>query len=169
MSCLGVHFALIAEDVATLRGFDSEEDRLDHLHEVIEEEYMDPDVPEPMYAESDKAWDAMHRVLTNGLLTWDGGVYPLNHAILAGELLYSGSDYIMSLKSPEQVKDIAAALDSIDQESFREKYFQLDAQDYGSPLTEEDLEYTWEWFQNVRDLYRTASGVGRHVLFTADQ
>lgn len=97
MGCLGVHFALTAEDVATLRGFDSEEDRLNHLQEVIEEEYMDREVQEPMYAESDKVWDAMHRVLSNGLLSWEGGLYPLNHAILAGELLYTGSDYIMSL------------------------------------------------------------------------
>lgn len=67
------------------------------------------------------------------------------------------------------MKDVAAALDSINQQGFRERYFLLDAEDYESPLTEEDLAYTWEWFQSVRDLYRTASGVGRHVLFTADQ
>jgi hypothetical protein len=40
MSCLGVHFALTETDVATLRSFTSQEDRLNHLNEVIEEEYF---------------------------------------------------------------------------------------------------------------------------------
>lgn len=169
MSCLGVHFALSIEDVALLKGLESEEARLEHLQEVIEEEYMSDDGPDAMYAESDKAWDAMHRILADGQLTWDGGSYPLNHAVLAGELLYTGSDYIMSLKSPEQVKDIATALAGIDLGMFSDRYRKIDSEDYGFPLTDEDLEYTWEWFQSVRDLYARAAVADRPVLFTADQ
>jgi len=169
MSCLGVHFALSNEDVAILKGLDSEDERLQHLQEVIEEEYMSADDPEAMYAENDKSWDAMHRVLADGRLTWDGGTYPLNHTVLAGELLYTGSDYIMSLKSAEQVKDISAALAGIDLDAFSERYRKIDSEDYGFPLTDEDLEYTWEWFQSVRDLYARASLADRAVLFTADQ
>lgn len=169
MSCLGVHFALSNEDVALLKGLESEEARLEHLQEVLEEEYMSDDGPDAMYAENDKAWDAMHRVLADGRLTWDGGSYPLNHTVLAGELLYTGSDYIMSLKSPEQVKDIAAALKTVDLETFSVRYREIDAEDYGFPLTDEDLEYTWEWFQGVRDLYGRAAAANRAVLFTADQ
>ena len=111
----------------------------------------------------------MHRVLADGHLSWDGGKYPLNHAVLAGELLYTQTDYIISLKSPEQVRDIAVALPAITEEAFRERYFTIDAESYGSPLTEQDLAYTWEWFQGVRRLYRRAASEGRHVLFTADQ
>lgn len=169
MSCLGVHFALSNEDVALLRGLKSGEARLEHLQEVIEEEYMSDNGPDAMYAENDKAWDAMHRALADGRLTWDGGAYPLNHAVLAGELLYTGSDYIMSLKSPEQVKDIAVALAEIDLDTFTERYRKIDSEDYGFPLTDEDLEYTWEWFQSVRDLYARAAANDRSVLFTADQ
>ena len=169
MSCLGIHFALSNEDVATLKGFDSEGERLEHLQEVIEEEYMAVDGPHAMYAESDKAWDAIHRVLADGHLSWDGGTYPLNHTVLAGELLYTGPDYIMSLKSAEQVKDIATALAGIDLDAFSERYRKIDSEDYGFPLTDEDLEYTWEWFQSVRDLYARAANNDRPVLFTADQ
>jgi hypothetical protein len=169
MSCLGVHFALTAEEVDSLRAFDSEVERLGHLQEVIEEEYMDRELAEPLYAESDKAWDAIHRSLTDGSLTWDGGTYPLNHAVLAGELLYTGSNYIMSLKTPQQVKDIARSLESISPDDFRTKYFAIDSSEYGFSLTDEDLEYSWEWFQNVRDLYSRAAKLDRYVLFTADQ
>ena len=169
MSCLGVHFALSNEDVAILKSFESEDERLEHLQEVIEEEYMSGDDSDAMYAESDKAWDAMHRVLADGHLSWDGGTYPLNHTVLAGELLYMGPDYIMSLKSAEQVKDITTALAGIDLDAFSERYRKIDSEDYGFPLTDEDLEYTWEWFQSVRDLYARAAYNDRAVLFTADQ
>lgn len=167
MGCLGVHFALSEQEVATLRSFDDEQDRLCHLQEVIEQEYFAN--REELLAQNDKAWDAMHRVLADGELTWDGGEYPLNHVVLAGELLYTESDYIMSLKSPRQVQDIAAALPSLTEEGFRVCYFAIDPDSYGMDLSEEDFEYTWGWFQSVRDLYFRAAREGLYVLFTASQ
>ena len=114
MACLGVHFALTADDVQQLRSISDESDRLDHLQSVIEDNYLSDD---PQFAaESDKAWDAMHRTLANGNLSWDGGSYPLNHTVLAGELLYRQPDYIMSLKTPQQVRDVAADLPAISRE-----------------------------------------------------
>jgi hypothetical protein len=167
MSCLGVHFALAEDDVATLRSIGDEQERLAHLQEEIEERYMAE--PGTYAAESDKAWDAMHRVLADGHLSRDGGTYPLNHTVLAGELLYTGDDYIMSLKSPIQVKDIAVALEPITEEHFRERYNEIPTQEYGGELDDEDFFYTWEWFNDVRELYRRAASEGRYVLFTADQ
>jgi hypothetical protein len=75
----------------------------------------------------------------------------------------------MSLKTPKQVRDIAAALPSITEEDFRRRYFAIDAKSYGVPLSDEDFRYTWDWFQGVRDLYSRAAQEGRCVLFTADQ
>lgn len=167
MSCLGVHFALTEKEVDHLRSLDDEQARLNQVKEVIEETYFGkyPDLT----AESDKAWDAMHRTLADGRLTWDGGEYPLNHVVLAGELLYTDSDYIMSLKTPQQVRDIAAALPAITETEFRQRYFSIDAKSYGAPLSEDDFNYTWDWFQSVRDVYTRAAKEGRFVLFTADQ
>jgi hypothetical protein len=167
MGCLGVHFALTEDEVAHLRSLTDEQARLEHLQEVIETSYFEqhPDFK----AESDKSWDAMHRVLADGLLSWDGGEYPLNHTVLAGELLYAGTDYIVSLKTPKQVRDIAAALPAITEAEFQRRYSAIDAESYGFPLTDEDFRYTWDWFQGVRDLYTRAAKEGRFVLFTADQ
>lgn len=167
MSCLGVHFALTEKEAEHLRSVDDEQARLEHLQEVIEETYFGEH--SDLKAESDKSWDAMHRTLANGRLSWNGGEYPLNHAVLAGELLYTDSDYIMSLKTPQQVRDIAAALPAITEAEFRRRYFAIDADSYGCPLTEEDFGYTWEYFQSVRELYQRAATEGRFVLFTADQ
>jgi hypothetical protein len=167
MSCLGVHFAVTNEEVTHLRSLRDEQARLEHLQEVIETRYFEKQPN--LKAESDKAWDAMHRTLTDGQLSWDGGEYPLNHVVLARELLYTGSDYIISLKTPEQVRDIATALSGITATEFRRRYFAIDPGSYSDPLTEEDFGYTWEWFQGVRELYQRAASEGRAVLFTADQ
>jgi hypothetical protein len=167
MGCLGVHFALTEKETAHLRSLKKEQARLGYVTDVIEEAYFNDHAD--LKAESDKAWDAMHRVLADGKLTWDGGEYPLNHAVLAGELLYTDSDYIMSLKTPQQVREIAAALAEITEKEFRRRYFAIDTQSYCEPLSEEDLGYTWHSFQAVRDLYARAAIKGRFVLFTADQ
>ncbi len=85
MGCLGVHFALTEREAAHLRSLPDDQSRLDHLQEVIEETYFGehPDLK----AECDKSWDAMHRALADGQLTWDGGEYPLSHVVLAGTTL----------------------------------------------------------------------------------
>jgi hypothetical protein len=167
MSFLGVHFALTEKEAEHFRSLDDEQGRLSHLQEVIEEQYLSH--AKQFSAESDKSWDAMHRALADGQLSWDGGDYPLNHVVLAGELLYTDSDYIMSLKTPQQVRDIAAALPAVTEAEFRRRYFAIDAKIYSTPLSEEDFGYTWEWFQGVRELYIRAAKEGRFVLFTADQ
>jgi len=167
MSCLGVHFALSETEVNRILSMDDEQDRLEYITEEIEEQYLEGE--KQFAAESDKAWDAMHRTLADGELTWDGDTYPLNHTVLAGKLIYTDDDYIMSLKLPDQVKDINKALKPITKDEFRQKYFNIDPESYGMELTDEDFEYTWDWFQNVRQLYGVAAQNDRHVLFTADQ
>jgi hypothetical protein len=167
MGCLGVDFALTEQEVAHLRSLPDDPSRLHHLLEAIEVTYF-REYPD-WKAESDKSWDAMHRALADGKLTWDGGEYPLNHVVLAGELLYHQSDHIMSLKTPKQVRDIAEALPAITEVEFRRRYFAIDAVSYGFPMSEDDFSYTWEGFQGVRELYQRAAKEGRLVLFTASQ
>lgn len=167
MSCLGVHFALTQPEVELLRSFEDEKDRLDHLKEVIEEQYFkqEPD----FLAETDKSWDALHRCLSDGELMRDGGDYPLNHVVMGGEPLYFADDYIISLKSREQVQEISKALEQITEEELRRRYFKINSKTYPTPLSEEDFGYTWGWFEGVRELYKRAATANRYVLFTADQ
>lgn len=167
MAYLGVHFALSSDDVALLLSKQSDDERLALVQENIEVRYFEES--RTYLAQSDKAWDAMHRALSEGPLSYDGGKYPLNHVVLGGQPLYDEDDYIISLKTPEQVKDVALALASLEKDQFRERYNAIDPEEYGFDLTDEDFQYTWEWFQEVRTLYQTAASEGRHVLFTADQ
>ena len=80
MGCLGVHFALTDAEVEQLRSLPSEQDRLDYVVEDLEETYFSG--LKQYIAESDKAWDAIHRAFADGEMTWDGGEYPLNHVVL---------------------------------------------------------------------------------------
>jgi hypothetical protein len=167
MSCLGVHFALTEDEAKSLCAIEDEQERLSYIVEDLEDRYLAE--PATYAAQSDKAWDAMHRTLADGYLNWDGGQYPLNHVVLAGELLYTADDYIMSLKNPAQVRDIAAALEGMTENDFRERYNRIPASNYDAELGDADFAYTWSWFQHVRELYRRAAAEGRPVLFTADQ
>jgi hypothetical protein len=165
MSYLGVLFSLDKKTVDQLKSFSDDEDRLDYLQGDIEEIYFE-DHPE-WVCELDKAWDAIHRTLTDGNLEWKNGEYPLNHFILGGEILYSQDDYIISLKSPQQVSDIYNALAKVTAEQFKEKYLRIDKKAYET--SDEDLEYTWEWFDQSREFWKRAAADQRYVLFTADQ
>ena len=167
MSCLGVLFSLDAIEVEKLKSFDTDEARLDYLQEEIETLYF-KEFPERI-AELDKSWDALHRCLTDGKLLYTNGVYPLSHVILGGEILYYSGDYIMTLKTPLQVKDIAMAIERLTEADFQAGYNLIDTDDYGFALTEDDFGYTWAWFEGSKDFWQLAKSEGRFVLFTVDQ
>ncbi len=166
MACLGVLFSLNEATVAKLKAFTSDGERLDFLQEDIEENMMTNE-PE-RYTELDKSWDALHRSLTDGKLEWANGSFPLNHIILGGEQLYHQDDYIMSLKTPEQVEKIAAAIVTISEQDLRNGYNKIDSEEYGD-LSDEDFEYTWTWLLESLAFWKTAAAEKRFVLFTVDQ
>ena len=167
MGCLGVLFSLDEITVIKLKSFRSDEERLDYLQEDIEENMMSNE-PE-RYAEFDKSWDALHRSLTDGKLEWSNGSFPLNHVILGGEVIYHEDNYIMSLKTPEQVEKIAEAVIKISEKDLRNGYDKINSDEYGSELTDDDFEYTWDLFQNSFEFWNKAASEKRYVLFTADQ
>jgi hypothetical protein len=167
MSCLGVFFALTHDEVVTLKSFISDDDRLEYLQEEIEETYWEQKVE--YVAETDKSWDAMHRLLSNGEISYNDGPEPLRFVVIGGEPIYKKGDYIMSLKTPAQVKLVSEALPVLTKEDFREKYDTIDEKKYDSPKAEDDFEYTWDWFGKVLKLYEKAAAEDLYILFTADQ
>jgi hypothetical protein len=87
----------------------------------------------------------------------------LKLCILGGEQLHEGDDYFVSLLMPEQVKQVAEALRPIDKEWMRARYFKNDPEGYWLPdgLSEQDFEYTWDWFDGVQGFYRKAAEEGQ--------
>lgn len=165
MACRGVLFAIDSETADALRAIDSDDSRVEYIQEVIEEDFFTNH--REWLAETDKAWDCMHRALTDGNLGWGNGAYPLNHVILGGESLHEGTEYIITLKNPQQVSDVAAALRYVTAESFATGFRQIDETELNGGF-DEDFGYTWDYFNEVRDFWLRAAELGRHVIFTVD-
>lgn len=164
MACRGVHFALTEEEYTKVCACKSDADLIELIQEEIEEKW-----DEEWLRETDKAWDAIHRCLTDGKLEWDNGSFPLSAVIIGGKQLHKGDDYIVSIVTPEQVRSIAEVLRGIDKATLRKGYEQIKQEDYDGDIGEEDFEYTWEWFKELPSLYEKAAQNGRGVLFSVDQ
>lgn len=163
MGSLGVHFAVPADVVARLLSA-SDDDGVRLVIEDIEQETPDVDHCDP-----DKAWDAIHRCLTDGSLGLDNGFYPLDAAVLGGRHLHEGRDYIVSLLAPDQVRDVARALAEVSGETLRASYLALDQDDYGPEFGDEDFQYTWDNFTDLVSFFHRSALAGSHVIFTVDQ
>ena len=134
------------------------------MQEEIEERW-----DEEWLLQMDKAWDAIHRILSDGTLNPDGGARPRNLAILGGQQLYRGDDYVISLIAPKQVRDLAVSLVDLDEAWLRERYDAIAADGYGVPKSDEDFGYTWEYFKDLAPFVKRAGQAGRCVIFTVDQ
>lgn len=170
MSCLGVLFAVDGKTVDKLKKVKREE-RPDYISDYLEEEWFEkkPDLTQ----ELDKSWDAMHRMFCGGDLLYGNDHYPLCGVVLGGKVLYGDGDdeddYIIILKTPDMVKDVAKAISEVTQDDCRRKYFSIGAEKYGFQLTEEDFKYTWDWLQNTIDFWKNAAEKELYVIFSIDQ
>ena len=164
MACRGVHFALTDEQRAQLLAtVESQGDVIDFIQEDIEEQW-----DTEWLCETDKAWDAIHRCLTDGTLSVACST-PAHCCILGGSQLYVGDDYLVSFVDTADVRPVAEAIAPFTQEDFRSRYDAIDEADYGVSKSDEDFRYTWEYFVMLRDFYSRAASAGRSVLFSVDQ
>lgn len=138
------------------------EERLELLEEIEarwDEEWLH---------QMDKAWDALHRALTDGTLSQDGDD-PLDAAVLGGVDLCESQDAFAIMKTPRQCAETARALSFISEDELKRRYFALDAADYGSLLSEDDFSYTWGWFDGLADFYKKAALADRSIIFSINQ
>ena len=71
--------------------------------------------------------------------------------------------------APEQAGDAGRALAGVKIEDLRERYWRIDARNYGVELSEDDFAYTWDYFSGLPDFFQRAAAGNRFVIFTADQ
>jgi hypothetical protein len=159
----GVHFAIDEPTSQRLLAAVGDDEALMSLIEEIEQAW---DLEH--LAQSDKAWDAIHRCLTDGQLLYENGDYPLNRVIAGGRQLHEGDDYTVSFVPPSEVRDVATALETVTAAWFRDRYMTVLPKDYSLNYGEEDLEYSWSWFEGVKALFALAASEGRAVIFTVD-
>ncbi len=145
------------------------------------------DSPDDTFAETDVAWDAIHRCLGDfppdtphfyevsaEAGAWarpeDYGGYPLKLCVLGGRRVSEDdSRYIIRLIEPNEVSDLAEALAPITKDWMRDRYFKHCKGAWPSIYGEEDFEFTWEWFQHLRNFFVRYAPKGQSVLFTVSQ
>jgi len=163
MACRGVLFAITQEEAQRLQAACGNDTAvLSIVQDEIEEAW-----DETHLCQTDKAWDAIHRCLDDGTLATGKSLLTL--CILGGEQLHKGDSYIVSLLTAERVKQVAKALGPLDEAWLRDRYFQIDPNDYALQLCEQDFEYTWAYFEGVREFYEKAAAENRWTIFTVDQ
>ena len=171
MACRGWYTALLpaeAEEILSIEDPSEVWERLDDLFPAAE--------ADGRILLVDKAWDAMHRVLCGGWLDLTHGDPVLQCVVIGGLQLSNESDWIISYVEPAMVSRIVEKIAGIEKSWFREQFFALDrnpsgahAHRYEGPLNEDDFEYTWSYFTDVRDFYGRAAERGLATVFGADQ
>ena len=163
MGCLGGFRAITKEELDKLRAVPRADRVPDYLDEMETVDIYDVD----------KAWDAMHRALCGSELKFGNNPAPGCWVVLGGEVLRGDreeeDDYLVILKTPEQVREVSRFLQGLTEEAFRKLYFAMDPEAYGFPLDEEDFAYTWENLSGSRPFWHSAAEKGLWVLFDVDQ
>ena len=153
----GVYFSLSSEEEAEIwAAYDRQRD--DEVLAVVRklEETWDTQ----HLQETDKAWDAIHRSL--------GETWPRSGAVLGGECVYYGDDYVVRYLDKDDVKEVSTALGDVTYEWFAQRFALLrNHKDYAGAADEDDLKYTWNWFEKVRPFFARSASEGRALLFTA--
>ena len=162
MAGLGVHFAIGEEIVSRLLAAEDDADVISIVGQ-IEEDLG----PEYVFA-TDKAWDALHRCLTDGTLAAAAGSFPLSHVVLGGVQLCEDHDYLVSLVRADQVPTVADALTPINRAWLRARYEGLAFPGYEGARGDEDFEYTWGNVDGIADFFQTAAQDRRAVIFTVE-
>jgi hypothetical protein len=162
MAGSGVHFAISEETVSRLLAAEDDADVISIVGQIEAE-------LEPAFVfATDRAWDALHRCLTNGTLKPDSGVFPLSHVVLGGVQLCEDQGYLVSLVRADQVSAVADALTPIDRAWLRARYDGSEFPGYPWPRGDEDFEYTWGHVNGIGTFFQAAADDGRAVIFTVE-
>jgi hypothetical protein len=170
MACRGVFFALTNEKEAKLLAAPDSDAVVEIITEEIEERW-----DREWLVEMDKSWDAVHRCLGDGSLRTSQRSLTAK-AVIGGRQVSSSADWIISYLTADEVKQVAVALGAIDQPEFRRRYFGLkkkflwfDRTEYDGPIGEEDFQYSWSNFEEMRVFFSKVAAAQRAIVFSVDQ
>ena len=173
MACRGVFFALTKQEEEELLAAPDSDAVVEIITEEIEERW-----DREWLVEMDKSWDAIHRCLGDGSLRRSQPSIT-SKAVLGGKQLSSSPDWIISYLTAEEVKQVAVAVAAIDQPEFRRRYYGLKKKflgipwinwsEYDGPIGEEDFEYSWSNFEEMRRFFSKAAAAHRAIVFSVDQ
>lgn len=160
----GYHIALAREHAKRVFGQKDDESLRAFLQELITAPEM---IKSGRVLNTGKAWNAIHRCLTEGELDPTAGDFPLNQVVLGGKQLHQGDDYAAVLIRPDMTTFVSEALNGIKEPEFRAKFFALDPASYKLPMDEKAFLEVWLAITNLRVFFDAAAENMEAVLFTA--
>ena len=175
MACLGSHFAITAEMAERLtRDWPSDYTDARTRLEELETQFHSLHA-EGWVETTDKAWDGIHRSLTDGKL--ELGSTPRHRCILGVTEQYfirrdgGQLEYIVNVLDPADVRRVADAIRGVDRAGLLRGYEGIDPDSFYAryAMSEEDFEHTWENFQSLQGFFERAAAAGRWVVFRVDQ
>ncbi len=161
MSRLGMLYALNREEVEKLRSV-PEEERYDYMLEEIEERLFGT----PRACELEKAWEGLQFCLGGGV--WQEENRLPTNIIFGGEFLVETEEEILTLKTPEEVRQIAAWLRENSLSDWINRHFWSITSPYFLYRDEDGLEHVLGWSTDIPAFYETAAREGLAVIFTVD-
>ncbi|GGO02819.1 YfbM family protein [Saccharibacillus kuerlensis] len=116
----------------------------------------------------DKSWQGLHYLLCGDPY---GGEGPLFDALMGGRPLNEGEeeDMIVRYLTPDQVRDVAEALESIERKDLARGFEPDDMNEsgvYPAPDWNEEgeLDYLLDYYEPMRNHYRSAAEAGEGML-----
>jgi hypothetical protein len=124
----------------------------------------------PLHVDMDKAWEPIHRCLTEdhtpgGGLDVDGGRYPLNLCVFGGEGLLEEGYRSAWLVRAEQVADLAEEIFKVSRFWFRARFFEL-PDDQFHEIDETMFEWAWAHFRDLPPFFLRAARQKAAVICT---
>lgn len=186
MSCLGIHYAVEPEVARRLLAAAGEAEWGELLDEL--DEAWGGREDDPWTRQMGSAWDAIHRVLTDGTLK--PGIGPLARFVLGGRFVGEARGQCIFVVSPEESKESEVAAAGIDEAWFRERFFrmlprkldrlslkcfwgwlrdELSLRTPSWPVDEESFRDAWGWFQGMPEFFGRAGDAGRWVVVCVSQ
>lgn len=133
---------------------------------LFEELRKSPELKKKGYIlELAKAWDAIHRLLTEGTLEPTGGDFPLNAVILGGKPIHQGTDYAAAVVRPDLTPFIAEALAEITEEELQKKFVDLPQHGYDQGVADKDFDEVWRVTRLLQEFYDFCAAERLAVLF----
>ena len=168
MSGQGYHIAIDREQMDDLLGCAGEFEMLDWASATLEGIWQREDTAHVEGGSKD--WNVLLCCLTNGSYDPLGGTYPLNRCFFGGRLLVREGS-IVNFVVPEEVRDVAQALNAIDKKHFKERYMRLPSGEFHRDTlakTEEYLNELYAQMIRLREFYQRAAEEARAVVFYTD-
>ena len=157
---LGMHFALTDALAERLRAAAGDDDALRAFIEEIEE----AGVPS---CETDKAWDPISCALAPASAPdRDPEEWPAYGVILGDEDLQEDSDELLvTYLSAEHVPEVAAWLDTLDEETFAAAYAVMPEELRNPEYGDDERDYAWGYLEGLHAFLTEAARSGSHVVF----